>query len=670
MRRGLLRRYAAGATRAALCATLLGTFAAPDVGAHAGQSLADILDARTVAAAAAAQDGTAASCVGLDMSGSLNETDPDRYAVSVLNLVADLATKAVVTVFVFSGEGPTGVVPLGTFNLAEGRDFEALRRKVAELERAERKGATPTAALVDAMYRHLEAQGTPRGGGCIIVSDGKPEPDTDGQYKQIAERLPAFAEKGWRLHAVALGSGEWVGPFLGIASQLGGAALQASSAEQLLGVALTAWSAYRSEPPPEVRGVVIGADGRATVPIELDPTIKRLTVLVARPDPTVTAILSTPQPAEVKAGDPRLVGHNADDRHYVFYGLADTKALGAGRWALEVRGPRGAQVHVAISKRTSLRLALVEPQAGLVLADRPSRICARLLDGDQPLGAAGAAVRLLTADGAGQQRTADLRDDGRPGESGDAVALDGTFCGRATFGPGAHRLRLEATTPGAGAAGAEASVLADRIAGFRLLEPRGVRPVVRDGEHVDAKLAQLAFDGGRVDPSIVKQLALVVRPAQGPERRIPLDPATALDGEGVLTVAFPAALADAPERAAPGPDGATPVPYTLVLEAGLLHRGQVVLDEVAATRATTVGVLPWPGPCRVAPTGAGLRSACAAVAEWPLLGPLALGLGGLLGALLALAVGIRLWARRGLGGDDAGGGYGGYGGGASSADAW
>lgn len=648
MRRQRLDEYTRAATSAALAAALFTICAAPEVGAQASPPAA-------AATPTASQQAGAPACVALDTSGSLNDTDPDHYAVSVLSLVADLATRAVITVYTFSGEGPSGVTLVGTFDLTDGRQVETLHRKIAELSRAQRQGATPTAALIDAVYRQLVAQNAPAGAGCIIVSDGKPEPDTDGQYKAIAERLPAFAERGWRLHTVALGSGEWIPPFLGIASQLGGAALQANSADQLLRVGLNAWAAFRNESPPETRAVVIGPDGRASIPIELDPTIKQLTVLVTRPDPTVTAILSSPQPAEVKPSDGRLVGYNTDDRHYALYALSDTKTLGAGTWSLELRGPRGAHVQVAIARRSTLRLALTEPRGGMVLADRPSRICAQLLDGSQPLGAANSSVRLLAIDGDGRQRTADLRDDGRPDESGDARALDGMFCGRVALGPGAHHLRLEAATPGSGAAVAEGSLLADQIPGFQPLETRGAQPPLRDGERVSAPFAQLGFNGGRVDPALVKSLVLVVRPADGPARRIELDPATALDANGVLTVSYPVYVADAPERSGPGADGSVRVPYKLALEAGFLQRGQLVVDETAVTRATSVGVLPWPGPCGVLPTQGGtvgLRGVCTSVAESPLLRPVLYGAGAVLGLFVGLMLLVRLLARCGLGGGD------------------
>lgn len=592
------------------------------------------------------------SCVALDLSGSMDQTDPDHYGPSVIDLLADLASSSVLSVFTFAGEGPNAVTPVGTFDLAKPDELEGLRQRVAELDHRTRGGNTPTAALVSAIFQHLDGQNAPAGSGCIIISDGEPQPDTERQFQEIESRIPEFAARGWKVHAVALGSGPWVQPFLGIATKLGGVAMTANTPQELISVVLHIFTAYRSDPAPQVQPVTIGADGTATVPMDLDPTIKRLAVVVTRPDTGVGAALTTPEGHEVASGDARLTGYNVDDRHYVFYGLADSASLGAGRWNVVVRGAPGTQGYVAVSQRSTLHLMITEPAGGLFLADRPGRICTQLLDGSEPLADPSATVQVTATDEAGRERTVDLRDDGRRPDSGDDLAWDGIFCGRMTLPPGNHRLAAGATTAGNGKAGTEGSLYAETFPIFKLLSQRQAI-VVREGESTKVELAQLDLNGGRVDPRVVQGLALVVQPPNGgPEETVQLDPATALNEDGVLTVHFPASAEDAAESSPRGDDGAVTVPYKLVLAATYANHGQQVTDDTAVAQQLAVTVRPWPGLC--GPLPGVVRPPCATVAEWTWLPWIAGIVGSLVLGLVLLNVGIRIYANRQLGGGSTG----------------
>ncbi len=584
------------------------------------------------------------SCVALDLSGSMDQTDPDHYGPSVIDLLADLASNSVLSVFAFAGEGPNGVTPVGTFNLAKPDEIEGLRQRAADLDHRSRGGNTPTAALVSTIFQHLADQNAPAGSGCIIISDGEPQPDTERQFQEIQALIPDFAARGWKLHAVALGSGPWVQPFLEIATKLGGVAMSANTPQELISVVLHIWAAYRSDPAPQVRPVTIGGDGTATVPVDLDPTIKRLTVVVTRPDAGIDAALTTPGGNEITSGAANLTGYNADDRHYVFYGLADNASLGSGRWNVVVRGAPGTQAYVAVSQRSSLHLMITEPKGGLFLADRPGRMCAQLLDGSKPLADPSAAVQVIATDEAGRERTVGLQDDGRRAESGDDLAWDGIYCGRLTLQPGNHRLIATATTAGNGKADTEGSLFAEIFPGFKLLNLRQSF-VVREGEHPKVPFAQLDLDGGRVDPRVVEGLVLIVQPPNGgPEETVKLDPAKALDENGVLTVHFPASAGDAIESVPRGDDGAVSVPYKLILQATYASHGQRVTDDAAIAQQLAVTVRPWPGLC--GPLPGATRGPCALVAEWSWLPWIASIVGFVVGALVLLNIGIRIIANR------------------------
>lgn len=598
------------------------------------------------AASAKRPDVPALTCVALDMSGSMNTTDPEHYGPSVVDLLGDLASKSNLVVLTFSGIGSQGITTIGTFNLASPDELEALRRKVSELSQAPREGETPTAALVSAIFQHLEDQNAPPGSGCIIISDGQPEPAPDDQYAEIEKRLPDFSKRNWKLHAIALGPGDWGPRFSEMATKLGGIALSANTPKELISVILHVFSTYRSDPPPQVQPMTIGADGTASLPIDLDPTIKRLTVVVTRPDASVTARLLTPQQAEVNSGDSRLIGFNAEDPHYIFSSLSSSSALGAGSWTLEIQGAPGTQVFAGISQRSSLSLAITEPKGGLFLANRPGRLCVQLQDDARPLPDPSAAME-LTMDGG--QRMINLQDDGRSADSGDELARDGTFCGWLTLVPGSHQFAIRATTSGNGSAGTEGSLFAESFPGFQPL-PMRETPEVHDGDSPAVRLAQLDLNGGRVDPNIVRQLTLIVQPPNGePEKRLQLDPKMVLDAEGVLTVAFPAYVRDAIDPTARNDNGSVTVPYKLIVQAGYERLGQVVTDDVAIDQTISVSVLPYPGLC---PSFFGpVRGACAQVIGWSPLPWIIAGIVALVGTLVLFGFAIFFMGRRQRGGD-------------------
>jgi hypothetical protein len=584
-----------------------------------------------------------AVCLALDRSGSLQDTDPQRYGPSVINVVADLATNAMLTVFTFAGQGREGVRLLGTFDLANPRELEALRQRVAELDRTPPEGYTPTADLLAAIYDHLAGRGAPPGAGCIVISDGLPEPDTEAQFRRIETLLPQYAARGWRLHAVALGAGQWTERFHSIATQLGGAALTANTPAELLSVVLHAFAAYRRDPPPQVVPMIIGANGQAVVPIEVDPTVQRLLVVVTRPSEAFTARLLTPRQEELRADDPRLVTRpHTGDRHYVGYALADTKPLGAGRWTVEVQGPRGGEVVVAYSLRSSLKLELVEPKLGLIAADRPARLCARLHDADRtdrPLPPLGATVRATVTDAGGRQIPLSLLDDGRPDSSGDEAGGDNVFCNRLTLPAGSYRVHAEATTMGNGQAAVTGSIQATVLPAFVLLAPS--TPTVRDGETVALRVARLTDGAGGVPPrDVLRGLSLVVRAPNGGTHQTAIE-LSALGDDFVLTLPFTGAVRDA----GPGAQGdPLAVRYTYRLRAEYVVRGQTVVDDVAIAADQTLLVRPWGPPCNLAP--AAIRPLCqgardALVAIWPvaqLVGTVLLAIAGLLLVLFWLAL--------------------------------
>lgn len=585
-------------------------------------------------AAMASAASTLPICIALDRSGSIASTDPQQYSPSVLDLVADLAATSRMTVFTFSGIGSTGVHQLGTFDLVDGSQRGALHRQVTVLASTPVGGNTPTAALVTAIQQYLTNQNAPAGSGCIIVSDGEPEPDSSGQYAQIQASLPSFAAHHWKLHAIALGSGPWTDRFLRMAQQLGGASLRASSPAQLLGVALHAFAEYTQDAPPHVEGITLDANGNADVPIQLDPTIKKLTVLVTRQDRTLTATLHSSSDSVISQNDPRTIGFNDADRHYEFWNLASHAALGAGRWTVKIHGTPGSRVWLAFSERSDLNVRLVKPTSGLVLADRPQTVCAELLDGSQPLAVSGATV---TATIAGQ--TTRLLDNGQAA-NGDAYADDGTFCNHVSLPAGGQGVQVRAVTPGNGQAAVDASLYAVVMPGFQLVTPTTV-PTVHDGESAALPFAQFALNGGRVNPAIIKALSIVIKPPAGPDRLVSLNPRSALDSNGVVTVSVPADLADAAPGTRDGPDAGRRIPYTVILQAGYGVDGQVISDPTAAVQSVPINVIPWPVPCGLLP-GTAVRAACTPIATFP---PLRVGamvvLAGLLGLAL-LTVAIRL----------------------------
>jgi hypothetical protein len=137
-----------------------------------------------------------------DVSGSTLSSDPDRVLSSIVPAAAYVSGSARVFVGAFAAT-------VGEALEVQAASGPALQARARQLADAPRGGSTATAAAVGACLDNLEEMGAVPGSGCLVVSDGRPEPDTQGQLRRIEEDLaPRAARDGFHLMFVGLGSND------------------------------------------------------------------------------------------------------------------------------------------------------------------------------------------------------------------------------------------------------------------------------------------------------------------------------------------------------------------------------------------------------------------------------------------------------------------------------
>jgi archaellin len=161
----------------------------------------------------------------LDMSGSMGQNDPQGYRCSAANAYIDLsgANDFIGVIGLDNNNGLTG----GSHNfqlaqlwsnpvdMATVQARQALKNSIANKSRnCSPDNTTPTYDSLTQAYAMLDSATRQSGlsGSVILLTDGTPFPDTDGQIAAIkSDLIPMFKAKNWPIDTIGLGVDSPVG---------------------------------------------------------------------------------------------------------------------------------------------------------------------------------------------------------------------------------------------------------------------------------------------------------------------------------------------------------------------------------------------------------------------------------------------------------------------------
>ncbi|PWT75100.1 MAG: hypothetical protein C5B60_05810 [Chloroflexi bacterium] len=237
----ILRRARTLATLGAILALACGSFAVvvaallPEVSViHAAAPAADALHRHP--GVRSGDSSGHVTVIILDMSGSMAQNDPEGLRCTAANAYIDLSGPGdFVGIVGLDGNGSGGPHNFGATvdyglaprEMATINAREGLRNAILQKSNQCRPDSdTPT---YDALSKALAMLSTATKGGTytgsvILLTDGVPYPDTNGQINAIQQDLlPTFKSHDWPIDTIALGSDQSFHPFLsGVASATSG----------------------------------------------------------------------------------------------------------------------------------------------------------------------------------------------------------------------------------------------------------------------------------------------------------------------------------------------------------------------------------------------------------------------------------------------------------------
>ncbi|MGH2496243.1 MAG: vWA domain-containing protein, partial [Ktedonobacteraceae bacterium] len=161
----------------------------------------------------------------LDMSGSMAQNDPQGYRCSAANAYIDLsdANDSIGVIGLDNNNGQIGgshnfqtaQLWSNPVNMATVQARQALKDTIkTKSNNCNPDNATPTYDALAQAYTMLASATKQSGlsGSVILLTDGTPFPDTDGQIAAIKNDLvPMFKEKNWPIDTIGLGEDSAVG---------------------------------------------------------------------------------------------------------------------------------------------------------------------------------------------------------------------------------------------------------------------------------------------------------------------------------------------------------------------------------------------------------------------------------------------------------------------------
>ena len=339
----------------------------------------------------------------LDMSGSMAQNDPNGLRCSAANAYIDL-----------SGPGDfVGVVGLdaggGAGNDAQGfpatvdwglvpRELStvaaraALRNAIAQKSHnCAPDGNTPTFDAL-AKAEAMLAQATQNGmsGSVILLTDGIPAPNPDGQVSTIQKTLlPQFKAHNWPVDTIALGSDQSFHGFLGGLSSATSGSFYDDGHGVVPGVSPLNITPFFIQifrvrngrsPGPDISPTALEAGGVTARNFSVGAYVSHLDIVVVKDDPTTAVSVVAPNGQRFP---PAAAGtFVSTDPHYAIFAV---DAPQPGAWEVDLSGG-GGQFLMDSLKVSTLALDLVSPADGSVLAlGEPFTLSARLSNQGAPI---------------------------------------------------------------------------------------------------------------------------------------------------------------------------------------------------------------------------------------------------------------------------------------------
>lgn len=277
----------------------------------------------------------------IDVSGSMQENDPEQLSTSALELLVSLLPWGVSAGVWTFGEQVDNPLPLGRVDAAWRDEALALSPALqpnqphTDIEAALREAATAQANG----WRHL-----------VLLTDGmidlppargaKPGIDDQSRQRLVEELAPAFADQGVVVHAVAFSDQVDLALMERVSQLTGGLSSTVQSPESLLGAFLDIFE--RIFPADQVPLI----DGRFTI----DPDVESFSALLFHEPDDGPITLVAPD------GSTYLAERHADDMRWQVeprFDLIRVPNPQPGEWRLE--GETGGESRISVSSPLALR---------------------------------------------------------------------------------------------------------------------------------------------------------------------------------------------------------------------------------------------------------------------------------------------------------------------------
>ncbi|HSP57663.1 MAG TPA: vWA domain-containing protein, partial [Halomonas sp.] len=277
----------------------------------------------------------------IDVSGSMQDNDPEQLSSSALELLVSLLPWGVSAGVWTFGEQVDNPLPLGRMDAAWREEALALSPAMqsnqphTDIEAALREAATAEANG----WRHL-----------VLLTDGvidlpssrgaKPEIDNQSRQRLVEELAPAFADQGVVVHAVAFSDQVDLALMERVSQLTGGLSSTVASPESLLGAFLDIFE--RIFPADQVPLI----DGRFTI----DPDVESFSALLFHEPDDDPITLVAPD------GSTYLAEQHADDMRWQVeprFDLIRVPNPQSGEWRLQ--GETGGDSRISVSSPLALR---------------------------------------------------------------------------------------------------------------------------------------------------------------------------------------------------------------------------------------------------------------------------------------------------------------------------
>jgi Mg-chelatase subunit ChlD len=263
--------------------------------------------------------------VVIDVSGSMNQNDPNRAALEGALLIAGLAEQGDnVACITFSSDARV-VAPLRTISSPDDR--RELCREVANVRR---EGSTNFVAALGRARDILEDVAAPAGSTVLFMTDG--EHNTGGTEADVLDQVKAFRDRGWKIQCLGYQGvlGEAHTPLLAqMAARTAGGFYVATKPRELLEdyIKITG----------ELQDILV--TNEIEKPARLFPGTSRLIYVVLKGEKTtrLTSVMRDGQP--VALDGPTVFHFPGPDETSKSFDIFRTQDPPAGRWNGAVDGP-------------------------------------------------------------------------------------------------------------------------------------------------------------------------------------------------------------------------------------------------------------------------------------------------------------------------------------------